>query len=290
MQKTLRFIQTELEGFYSFSEIRLIRYWILESVLKKNKFFLLHDKDNQLSADDRSKIRNIVEELKVYRPIQYILGNTEFYGLKYIVNENVLIPRPETEELVDLIVRLIPQYFSSNEIIKCLDIGTGSGCIAISLSKYIPNLEVFAVEISEKALETAKQNSLLNNTNIEFIHLDILDDVSPIVRHSPFAFIVSNPPYIVPSEKKNISSNVLNYEPHTALFVPEEKPLLFYERIADLGLKYLSKNGALFFEINALFGKAMVEMLQNKGYSSVTLLKDLSGKDRIIVAKIYNLI
>jgi release factor glutamine methyltransferase len=277
MQKTLSSIQKQLQDLYSNAEIKSLSYLILEWVCKKDKSALLLDKDTHLSEIEYIQVQKIVEELKKYRPIQYILGESDFFGLKFFVDENVLIPRPETEELVDLILQ--------KKIVspKILDIGTGSGCIAISLAKNIPNAAVFALEISEKALTVSKKNAIRNNVNVTFILYDIFDDF-PKTLPEKFDIIVSNPPYILPSEKMFMSSNVLDYEPHTALFVPENQPLLFYERIADIGLKHLKKDGFLFFETNALFGKATAEMLQNKGYSSVELFKDISGNDRMIRA------
>jgi release factor glutamine methyltransferase len=285
MQQTLQYIQQQLQGLYLTSEIKSFFYLILEFVCKKDKYILLRDKDNQLSSNELIQIQGIVEELKKFRPIQYILGETEFYGLKFKVNENVLIPRPETEELVDRIIRhasgLFPQERKSPAK-SVLDIGTGSGCIAVALAKQIPGASVYALDISEKALEVALQNAQANGVSVSFFQQDIFEDNPFSVFRFPFSIIVSNPPYIVPSEKQQMSPNVLNYEPHQALFVPEEQPLLFYERIADLGLKHLEKNGFLFFETGSLFGKAIAEMLRKKGYQSVELLKDISGKDRMV--------
>jgi release factor glutamine methyltransferase len=283
MQQILQYIQEQLQGLYPDTEIKSFSYLILEFVCRKDKHALLRDKDNQLSAKETDKVREIVEELKKYRPIQYILGETEFYGLKFSVDENVLIPRPETEELVDLILNfsLLPCGPGERLI---LDIGTGSGCIAIALAKHLPQASVYALDISENALEIARKNAQMNQVNVEFIRQDIFSPFS--IFHFPFSIFVSNPPYIIPSEKKFMSSNVLDYEPHQALFVPEEKPLLFYERMADIGLQHLAENGLLFFEVNAFFGKATAEMLWEKGYKSVELFKDISGKDRMIKASV----
>jgi release factor glutamine methyltransferase len=278
MQKTLQFIQQQLRDLYPLSEIKSFSYRILESVCRKDKQALLRDKDSHLSANEMNRVRAIVGELRKYRPIQYVLGETEFYGLKFIVNENVLIPRPETEELVDWVIKSCAGKAKRYTI---LDIGAGSGCIAVSLAKNLPTASVCALDISQKALDVAKQNAQLNKVSVEFVQQDIFAN-PPL---GEWDIIVSNPPYVLPSEKKEMSANVLDYEPHQALFVPEEKPLLFYERIAGIGLRHLEKEGTLFFEINAFFGKAVVEMLQEKGYQSVELLKDISGKDRMISAR-----
>ena len=277
MQKTLSSIQNQLQGLYSDSEIKSFSYLILEWVCKKDKHILLRDKDKHLPEKEQLKIQKIVDELKKYRPIQHILGETEFFGLKFLVDENVLIPRPETEELVDLILQ------TKTDSPKILDIGTGSACIAITLKKNIPNASVYALDVSEKALVVAKQNAIQNKVDVRFILHDIFDDFPQAFPYK-LDMIVSNPPYIVPSEKASMSANVLDYEPHIALFVPENQPLLFYERIADIGLKHLKEDGWLFFETGVLFGKAIVQMLHNKGYRSVELFKDISGKDRMIKA------
>lgn len=260
---------------------------ILEFVCQKDKHVFLRDKDNHLSTNELGRIQKIVEELKKYRPIQYILGETEFYGLKFIVNENVLVPRPETEELVDEILHFLSAQGREKENGVCLDIGTGSGCIAISLAKNLPCFSVYALDISAKSLEVARQNAKLHRVEVQFFQQDIMDEQALSSQTLPreWDIIVSNPPYIVPSEKNGLSPNVLNYEPHQALFVPEEKPLLFYERIADMGLRHLKKNGFLFFEISARCGEAIVRMLKRKGYGTVELFKDISGKDRMVKAQ-----
>ncbi|MDR0682326.1 MAG: peptide chain release factor N(5)-glutamine methyltransferase [Dysgonamonadaceae bacterium] len=280
MQQTLQCIQQRLQGLYPASEIKSFAYLILEFVCKKDKQVLLRDKDNQLSPNELIRIQEIVEELKKFRPVQYILGETEFYGLKFKVNEHVLIPRPETEELVDWIISSASKLSPQER--RILDIGTGSGCIAVALAKHIPDASVYALDISEKALEVALQNTQINGVTVSFFQRDIFENNPLAGLRSPFSIIVSNPPYIVPSEKQQMSPNVLNYEPHQALFVPENQPLLFYEQIADLGLEHLEKNGSLFFETGSLFGKTVAEMMRKKGYKPVKLLKDISGKDRMV--------
>ncbi|MCC8146574.1 MAG: peptide chain release factor N(5)-glutamine methyltransferase [Bacteroidales bacterium] len=282
MQKALSYIKKELSCYYPEMEIKSFSYLILQYVCKKDKHALLLDKDNQLSLNENSQIKEIVADLKKFRPIQHILGKSEFYGSSYIVNENVLIPRPETEELVDLI--LTTTHHPSPDI---LDIGTGSGCIAVSLAKNLPEANVYGMDISDKALRTASQNALINQVKVSFFQENILElSESSLLTTNQWDIIVSNPPYIVPAEKKYMSENVLKYEPHYALFVPEDQPLLFYEKIADVGLRHLSKEGKLFFETSSLYGKATADMLINKGYKQVELYKDISGNDRIIQASI----
>jgi release factor glutamine methyltransferase len=277
-------MKAQLQNLYTDSEIKSFGFLILESVCHLDKSSVLRDRDRQLSQDERLQIEKIVGELKNYRPIQYILGETEFYGLRFKVNENVLIPRPETEELVDLIKS---DYDKLPCSLSILDIGTGSGCIAIALAKNLPGASVYALDISEEALKLARQNAAENGVKVHFFRQNILVDFpldSSVDLPKKWDIIVSNPPYITPEEKAEMSKNVLDYEPFQALFVPQDNPLLFYERIADVGLNRLKKGGALYFEINALYGKETAGMLWERAYRSVQLLKDISGKDRIIIA------
>ncbi|GHT08548.1 release factor glutamine methyltransferase [Bacteroidia bacterium] len=244
---------------------------------------MLRDKDTQLSANEVAEIEKIVGELKKNRPIQYILGETEFYGLKLAVDENVLIPRPETEELVDLILQGRKERGAGSRI---LDIATGSGCIAIALAKKMPDAAVYALDISEKALEVARQNAATNHVNVHFFQQDVLSSAPYTPHLTPCSFdtIVSNPPYIPLSEKGDMHANVLDYEPHEALFVPENEPLLFYERIADISRNLFCPYGQLFFEINARFGEEIVQMLCEKGYSDIQIIQDISKQNRFIQA------
>ena len=246
-----------------------------------DKSSVLQCKDKQLSLNEHFRVEEIIGELKKYRPIQYILGETEFYGLKFKVDENVLIPRPETEELVEWIIKEEkpqPSY-------QLLDIGTGSGCIAIALAKHLSGAKVFALDISDKALNVARQNAMMNQMEAYFFQYDILENEPFPFSSSGFDCIVSNPPYVALKEKAAMEKNVLDYEPHQALFVPDENPLLFYERIADFSRNHLKENGSLYFETNSLYGQAAAKMLENRNFRSVKLLKDISGNDRIIIAK-----
>ncbi|GAA3517596.1 peptide chain release factor N(5)-glutamine methyltransferase [Aquimarina addita] len=223
--------------------------------------------------------------LQSHVPIQYVVGDTEFYGLPFIVNPAVLIPRPETEELVDWIIK---DYHTSRtgglfkkEPLKILDIGTGSGCIAISLAKHLQNAQIFAMDISEKAIEVAKANAKLNNVDIRFVLSDILNsDTLP----DDFDIIVSNPPYVRDLEKKEIQPNVLDHEPHLALFVSDTDPLIFYKKIAELAKDNLIANGILYFEINQYLGSDTQLMMEHKGFESVQLRKDFYANDRMMRA------
>ncbi len=217
-----------------------------------------------------------LKELSKNRPIQYVLGETDFCALKFKVDERVLIPRPETAELVDFVID------SASIGTKILDVGTGSGCIAIALSKLIPNAEVIAFDISESALELATENAHLNNVEVNFRQVDILNGAD---SDEDFDVIVSNPPYIMLSEREEMCSNVLDYEPHLALFVPDDDPLIFYRAIIDFAKKHLLPTGSLFFEINRVFSKEIKEMLNEKGFSKVKIRKDMFGNDRMIRAR-----
>jgi release factor glutamine methyltransferase len=211
------------------------------------------------------------------------LGHTEFYGLQFKVNPSVLIPRPETEELVEWVLNSnLPQT-----AINILDIGTGSGCIAISLKKNLPNATIWAIDISAEALKTAKENAKLNDAEVHFIETDVLNQNQTFnLLPLNFNLIISNPPYVTPADKGLMHANVTDFEPHTALFVPQDDPLLFYKSIADLAAKKLIKGGLLFFEINESYGEETAVMLEEKQFKQVELRKDLSGRDRMIKASL----
>jgi release factor glutamine methyltransferase len=285
MQKTLAFIRSQLQELYPDPEIKSLSRLILEFVCQKDWHSLWLDKGTQLSPNDRCRIEAIVAELKIFRPIQYITGTTEFYGMLFRVDENVLIPRPETEELVEwLLVGMANGKREACQEFSILDIGSGSGCIAVSLAKQLPFASVYALDVSGKALNIAKQNASGNKVNVSFALHDIFDDL-PGYLPEQWDIIVSNPPYVTPSEKPEMSKNVLNYEPHQALFVPQAKPLLFYERIGDVALKRLKKNGSLYLETSSIYGKETAEMLKDKGFRMVELRKDVAGRDRMIRAQ-----
>ena len=231
----------------------------------------------ELSDAEVEKWNIILADLQQEKPIQYITGEAWFYGLKFEVNENTLIPRPETEELVEWILNSpIIHHPSSMNI---LDIGTGTGCIPISLKANLPQANVSAIDVSEKALEVAKRNAKSNKVEINFIQTNILE-VEDLNQY--FDIIVSNPPYVRNLEKEEIKKNVLDYEPHLALFVEDTDALLFYRKIAQLALKNLTPNGLLFFEINQYLGKETVELLQNIGFKNIELKKDMYGNDRMV--------
>ncbi|MDR2681375.1 MAG: peptide chain release factor N(5)-glutamine methyltransferase [Tannerella sp.] len=244
-------------------------------------------KDEQIPENEKERIYAVTERLKKQEPVQYILGETEFYSLPMKVNPSVLIPRPETEELVDLIIKSTSAKRVSNDSrTKILDIGAGSGCIAIALAKHIPHAEVTATDISEPALQTARTNALLNKTVIRFLQSDILDTASAgSIITGDFDIIVSNPPYVKNSERQAMHPNVLDYEPHNALFVPDEAPLLFYKAIAGFAREKLSSCGVIYFEINPACDTLIIEMLHDKGFAGTEIIRDLSGKNRFVTAK-----
>lgn len=273
-------INTQLSSLYDKKEIDGLIYLIFDHLLKYTKFDIHLRKDEEISAETEKNIINIVNQLIKHKPIQYIIGYTEFYDLHFDVNTYTLIPRQETEELVDIIIAE-----NNGKTIDILDIGTGSGCIAISLAANLNNACVSAIDISEGALNMAKTNAKTNNVNVEFSKVDILDTEA---RDSmgKFDIIVSNPPYVMDSEKKLMENNVLDYEPHTALFVSDDDPLIFYRNIASFSLTHLKQEGKLYFEINEALGKEMKEMLHNMGFKNILVIKDIHNKDRMLKAGI----
>lgn len=268
----------ELLLFYDEMEAESFFYLILENQRQLRRIDLALNIDLLFSVEEILIWNATLEKLKLEIPIQYITGRTHFYGLEFNVNENVLIPRPETEELVEWIISYavnMPKYKN----IKILDIGTGSGCIAISLVKNIPNAQVFAIDISDKALATAKENTDLNKVTVAFIQRNILETND---LEQQFDIIVSNPPYVRNLEKDEIKRNVLANEPHLALFVADDDALIFYRKIAELATKNLSAEGKLFFEINQYLGKETVELLEKMHFKNSELRKDIYGNDRMI--------
>jgi release factor glutamine methyltransferase len=234
--------------------------------------------DMRLSESEMLTFHFAVKDLLKNKPIQYIIGETEFCDLKFKVNENVLIPRPETSEMIYKIVNR--QRTTDNRQLSILDIGTGSGCIAISLAKQIPNSKVYALDISEKALEVAKENAINNDAEVTFIHDDILSLKNKI--ETKFDIIVSNPPYVRELEKAEMRDNVLNWEPHNALFVSDNDPLIFYRNILEFAKSHLKENGEIWFEINEYLGKEMTDLCKGYGFSDIEIFKDFRGKERIV--------
>jgi release factor glutamine methyltransferase len=275
----------ELPELYDNNEIDSLCMIVLADVTGTTSAKIKAFPELEIPTEQARKINEILIRLKTGEPVQYILGHTEFYGLPFKVNPSVLIPRPETEELVEWAVnswRLAVGSWQSSAG-KILDIGTGSGCIAISLKKNLVDAQVYAIDISTEALTTAKQNAELNDVSINFIQADILNLKSEI-DNSKFKIIISNPPYVTMDDKKQMHTNVTDFEPHTALFVPEDDPLIFYKVIADFALDHLEKDGLLFFEINESYGEQIVDLLTHKSFNNIELRKDRSGRFRMIKA------
>ncbi|WP_299578255.1 peptide chain release factor N(5)-glutamine methyltransferase [uncultured Sunxiuqinia sp.] len=279
MQASIKFIRKELTGLYHEGEIESLIRIIFEKLRRYTLSDLMLKKDVLLTEEENQQILQIVARLKKQEPIQYILGETEFYGLPFKVTPSVLIPRPETEELVDWILKS-----RQTQAPRILDMGTGSGCIPISLKKHWPEAEVMGCDISEEALDVARKNAGLNKTEVAFFHLNILNPLLP-ESFPGIDILVSNPPYVTDSEKAVMSDLVLNNEPAKALFVPDEDPLVFYQALTTFALKHLRYGGQLFWEINEAFGEESVALLKENGFSNVTLRKDINGKNRMIYAE-----
>lgn len=299
IQDAIQLFRDELKNLYSADEIENFIFSSMNEYFGFTRRHLQLKANQTLGEKETERFKIILSELKNHKPIQYILGRTEFYGLKIRVNEYVLIPRPETEELVEMILKESPNAGN------ILDIGTGSGCIAIALKKNISDATVSALDISDEALLIAKSNAILNQTHVNFLQADILQASNPpfsgfLLSQSgkgerekrrsgegtSFDVIVSNPPYIRHSEKSTMSKNVLDYEPHIALFVNDDDALVFYKAISDFALQNLSPDGKLYFEINESLGKEVKHLLEGNGFKNVEVKKDMSGKDRIAVGSL----
>lgn len=289
---TMTFIQLEkeftntLSSIHEAQEVKSLTWLSINSVCKLERAKYLSMRDDELAQTDLDKLLEILEQLKNGSPLQYILGETDFYDLKFKVNPSVLIPRPETEELVDWTLITIREMKGETEVLKIVDIGTGSGCIPISIKKYIPLADITAIDISENALDTAKLNAELNKTELNFIKDNILTPTNQELVNTQYDVIISNPPYITESEKSKMHQNVLNYEPHNALFVPDNESLKFYNAISDFAINHLKKTGFLFLEINENFGKETISLLLKKGFKTTELRQDMYGKDRMIKASL----
>jgi release factor glutamine methyltransferase len=294
LPQTKQSIVNQLTGIYDTGEALAIAGQLIEFYERKSN-------DDQSALD---KINVAVKRLLQNEPLQYILGEAWFYDLTFLVNKNVLIPRPETEELVHLIIneirkieneisndefRMLNEGEEENQKSKIrnqkyiLDIGTGSGCIPIALKKNIPEAVVYGMDISVDALSLAQQNAELNNVDVNFIEQDILTSNLQLPQ---FDIIVSNPPYITETEKNKMHENVLAYEPHLALFVTDKNPLQFYEAISVFAAKHLAAKGMLYFEINAAYGNEVKQCMERHGFTEISIIKDMQGKDRIVKGKL----
>lgn len=284
MTETVAYIQDTLKEYYPLSEIKAFTRLIMERVCDIQPHQFLLCKDKELSGKEKEQIHNIVQRLVKYEPIQYIFGLTDFYGFEFEVNPSVLIPRPETEELVELIVHDYPK-----KPVDILDVGTGSGCIAITLRRLLAKSQVSALDISPEALKVAKRNAIRNRVQLTFYEKDILQPSATADSIAEeFDVIVSNPPYVMEKEKAEMEKNVLDYEPSLALFVPNDNPLLYYHNITRFAEQKLKKKGYLYFEINSQLGDQIVDMLRQMEFKNIELIQDLSGKDRFVKAQTWD--
>jgi release factor glutamine methyltransferase len=267
----------ELTGLYGKEEALSLLNLLIQHFFGLSRVDQALHNDFRLTETELLKFHFAVKELKKEKPVQYIVGETYFYGLPIKVNPSVLIPRPETEQLTELII----EKNKNRNGLRVLDIGTGSGCIALALKKFLPESKITALDISQQALETAKLNSEINGLSINFVQSDILDKKS-MESMEIFDLIVSNPPYVTETDKNRMKKNVTDYEPSTALFVKNDDPLIFYHAIADFALQKLNDQGQLWFEINELFGNKIHQLLVKKGFRNINVRKDLFGKDRFV--------
>ena len=276
MEQSRNIMRQSLQSLYDTREINNITDCVLEHLLHTDRTHLLMERSSVLSESVHQQIEAIAMRLHSGEPLQYILGTAPFYGMDLHVSPAVLIPRPETEELVEWIL-------SENDMSprRVLDMGTGSGCIALALAQNRPSWSVEAIDISNEALDLARKNADENGIKVDFRQQDILQIPS---QQEIYDIIVSNPPYITPSEKKQMHCNVLDFEPHLALFVPEDDPLLFYRAIARFASTVLKPGGQLYFEINRQFGQETLNMIQQESTLQPTLRKDISQNDRMIMA------
>lgn len=272
--------QQELTSIYDKDEVKALFLFTVEEMfgLKRGTYPL--KKEDIVTEKDAERFDEILRELKKNKPIQYIFNKATFYGESFEVNESVLIPRPETEELVDLILK----QHSAQAGLHIMEIGTGSGCIPIILSKYLPGAQVTSMDISKEAIATARKNAGQLNAPVQFINADIFE-WDYIFSEQQYDIIVSNPPYITPQEKASMQQNVLAFEPELALFIEDSAPLIFYDVISSFALKHLAPQGDLYFEINQYLGPQTKELIEKKGFRPVKLLKDINGADRMIHAK-----
>ena len=274
MKTTLNKLRNSLIPLYGKGETEAIIRIIFHHLKNWNLTDILIHKEDELSPFIRGQIDEILERLLKYEPIQYITGEARFHGMELKIKPGVLIPRPETEELVDIII----DRNKERDDLRILDVCTGSGCIALALARNLPFSKVTAIDISSLAVEVARENSDLLKTKIKIVEGNIFE-WDP---HEKYDIIVSNPPYVLDKEALHMEKNVLNYEPHEALFVRDDDPLVFYERISDLSLECLVENGELYFEINPLFADSLKKMLEKKGFSEVSIIRDSYGKERFI--------
>ena len=277
-----KYYASELETIYGSDEANALIMILLEHYFSLDRVKIAMNPELRLSESELLTLHFAVKELLTNKPVQYIIGETEFCGMRFFVDENVLIPRPETEEMVKKIASCRDKACLVPTGCDILDIGTGSGCIAISLAKLLTDSKVTAVDVSEKALNVARKNAKANEVNVRFILDDILNPQNPELIDNQYDIIVSNPPYVCESEKSEMRANVLDYEPSSALFVSDNDPLIFYRRILEFAQKALKPGGEVWFEINENFGEEMKNLCLEQGFKNVEIIKDFRERDRIL--------
>ena len=277
VQEARKDLIVSIQKIYAESEAANIADLLIENISGLSKTDIILKKDFLFSENQVIQFKNAELRLLNNEPIQYIINEAWFYGLKFYVDQNVLIPRPETEELIECIISNLKFPIDS---LKILDIGSGSGCIPVALKRKLRKAEVWSCDVSEKALAVAKRNAVTLGAEINFLYLNFLNDKETVNLPS-FDIIVSNPPYVPERDKSTMQPNVLNYEPHTALFVPDNDALIFYKAIAAFAKKHLNKNGSIFLEIHEEYGNAVKDLFLDEGFLSVEIKKDMQGKDRI---------
>jgi release factor glutamine methyltransferase len=277
----LKIISQKLEGVFNADEIQSLKKLIVESILDIPYHSVFLNPNDEVQPDKLKEFDRVLSDIIAGQPVQYAIGYTHFFDLKIKVNPSVLIPRPETEELVSLVVKE-----NRTKTPTILDIGTGSGCIALALADAISGSSVTGIDISDDAITLARENAELNSLNVNFVKSDIFNPLA--LNNLHFDIIVSNPPYVRESEKPLMKSNVLDHEPHLALFVPDEKPLIFYEAIVNFAFNHLNRDGQLYFEINEALGNEVSELLKSNGFKDVRILNDFRDRVRFAVAKSSN--
>lgn len=274
-KELLTIISSPLEPVYGKREAANIGIELIRHCYQVNRLQLTLNEPIPFTESEKTRLEAMIARLVNEEPLQHVLGSVEFFGLEFKTDHRALIPRPETEELMDWIAQ---KHY--NEAVKVLDIGTGTGCIPVSLARHLKNATVSGVDLSQEALDLAHENAVFNKVEVTFQQMDILSED----LQEKYDIIVSNPPYIPEADKKQMAANVLNFEPEQALFVPDSQPLLFYERIASLAMAHLNPGGILYFEIHENFGSAVVGLLKTKGFAGIELRQDLQGKDRMTKA------
>ncbi|WP_276499520.1 peptide chain release factor N(5)-glutamine methyltransferase [Pontibacter litorisediminis] len=280
IQQLQQHIRESIKAAYPEPEAASVAQLVLEHVLQKNRMQLSLGKQEQVHAGQEAQVKEMILRLQRQEPVQYVLGVAHFYDLELLVDERVLIPRPETEELVDLVLR----EYKNQKGLQVLDICAGSGCIPLALAANLPNAQAYGLEVSEGALEVARANAAKYKLPVEWLQADIFEPV-PSIKPASLDIITSNPPYVLEEEKEQMRENVLEFEPHLALFVPDQDPLKYYRRITEVAQQLLKKGGRLYFEINERYGQEVKELLLEASFAEAQVVQDLFGKDRIVWGK-----